>query len=99
MMLEISNLLKKYSTPKQYMLINPSLYQIKGNVFEQSKIIKASCKVFLFERHSMQLEQITTCNTNGEYQFINLPKKKYCVAAQHPLKKFNITIQDNVVPK
>lgn len=98
-MFEVSDLIKKYSVPKQYIFINPNLYQVKGNVFEQSKVIKASCKVFLFERHSMQLEQITTCNTNGEYQFINLPKKKYCVAAQHPLKKFNITIQDNVVPK
>lgn len=98
-MLEISDLLKKHSVPKQYVLINPNLYQIKGNVFEQSKAIKASCKVFLFERYSMQLEQITTCNANGEYRFTNLPKKKYCVAAQHPIKKFNITIQDNVVPK
>ncbi len=98
-MLEVSDLLKKYSVPKQYVFMNTNLYQVKGNVFEQSKAIKASCKVFLFERHSMQLEQITTCNMNGEYQFINLPKKKYCVAAQHPIKKFNITIQDNVVPK
>lgn len=93
------DLLRKHAVPKQYVLINPNLYQIKGNVFEQSKVIKASCKVFLFERHSMQLEQITICNENGEYQFINLPQKKYCIAAQHPLKKFNVTIQDNVVPK
>lgn len=98
-MLSAIDVLSKHAVPKQYVLINPNLYQIKGNVFEQSKVIKASCKVFLFERHSMQLEQITTCNENGEYKLTNLPKKNYCIAAQHPLKKFNITIQDNVVPK
>lgn len=98
-MLSVVDFLHKHAIPKQYIYTNPKLYQIKGNVFEQSKVIKASCKVFLFERHSMQLEQITTCDMNGEYQFLNLPKKNYCVAAQHPLKKFNVTIQDNVVPK
>lgn len=98
-MLEVNDLIKKHSIPKRYKLINSNLYQIKGNVFEQSKIFKAVCKVFLFDRHSMQIEQITTCDLNGVYKFTNLPKKNYCVAAQHPFKKFNITIQDNVVPK